>query len=1154
VSVVANVAINVDSRGAVGKLKDVDNAAQKLDQTFKGVGGRLRDASGKFIKLGDSAQSSASKIDLLSGAIGKLSIGLALVDAARRYFKGFNEAEKAAASVRTLGVDSKALEGNLLGLSQKLGGLYSQTQLLTAAYDVASSGFANAADNAKVLEAAAKGATGGLSDINTVADAVTSVLNTYGKSAAEAGALVDGFIQTQNDGKITLNQYANQIGKLAPTAAAAGVGIQELNAAVATITPQGVRVEAAVAGLNQALVAILKPSQEAEELAKSLGIQFNEAGLRAKGFGGLLEEVKTKTGGSTTQLVKLFGSVDALKAVLPLVNDDLVKYNKNVERQANVSGVADKATQELGGTVSSEISKMVNQIGNLVRGLDTVLGPSLGGIVKLINFVISEATKGIYTLGQLFSMSPNKTIAKEMVQSGQLGNVARAVPGIDETIGEKRRKELQNKAGAGTGFLGMGMDQAKFIKLLQQQPEFKTAATPLTPAPVLPTGVVAGAVLDPKAAAKAAKAAEKAAKLAQKLAEDSAQYQIQIDDQIFKNQVELDKMRYDLQRQLQEKQLSNWVNKFTGAAKEQAGIIQSMVMGSASFDAQIKDIENKIKEAQQRLQSGTRMNQVQSTTVGGGGFLVGSTGKSSGPHLDLRGSDREGVIREAAAIIKVWQKQGLPYIELPNAKINVKNMLNELQLLQALRKEQMAHDVTRGKPIGASGNAIDISVPAGTKVPVAAGTASFQGLAGYAATSLATGNRMLHGLPQSKAGGGGVAGGVPGQNVDQTKAEIQGLIQQLALLKSQSKSLKAEDLAAGILASTSAFREQTAQLGLQTEAFTLRNRLQMEGVKPELIEGELKLLEVRQQLNDRLKPFNELLANGTMTQEQYAQATDGIKVAAENAAIAIQTYTAATAAASSPIQQFIGSAQTQLKDLESVAVRVSQGIGDAVGNSLTKGIQGLVEGTTTAQQVFADFLKSIGDILMQEGTKMIATYTAIAIARQLAGLFGGGSSAIAGGSTYGGAASSSIFSAGTGTAFGGMSIPGFAEGGRPPVGKASLVGEKGPELFVPSSSGTIIPADATAAAMARYQRQGSGRGAGGSGSDAMGASEATPVLSMSFETTRFLGQDYVSTEQLQAAMAATERRATTAGAKAGAAQVTSRLQQSPSYRRQVGLR
>ena len=39
----------------------------------------------------------------------------------------------------------------------------------------------------------------------------------------------------------------------------------------------------------------------------------------------------------------------------------------------------------------------------------------------------------------------------------------------------------------------------------------------------------------------------------------------------------------------------------------------------------------------------------------------------------------------------------------------------------------------------------------------------------------------------------------------------------------------------------------------------------------------------------------------------------------------------------------------------------------------------------------------------------------------------------------------------------GGGIMGFADGGRPPVGKMSLVGERGPELFVPGSSGTIIP-------------------------------------------------------------------------------------------------
>ena len=46
-----------------------------------------------------------------------------------------------------------------------------------------------------------------------------------------------------------------------------------------------------------------------------------------------------------------------------------------------------------------------------------------------------------------------------------------------------------------------------------------------------------------------------------------------------------------------------------------------------------------------------------------------------------------------------------------------------------------------------------------------------------------------------------------------------------------------------------------------------------------------------------------------------------------------------------------------------------------------------------------------------------------------------------------------------GSVFGGpfLKLPGFANGGRPPVNKPSIVGEKGVELFVPSTAGTIIP-------------------------------------------------------------------------------------------------
>jgi len=45
-------------------------------------------------------------------------------------------------------------------------------------------------------------------------------------------------------------------------------------------------------------------------------------------------------------------------------------------------------------------------------------------------------------------------------------------------------------------------------------------------------------------------------------------------------------------------------------------------------------------------------------------------------------------------------------------------------------------------------------------------------------------------------------------------------------------------------------------------------------------------------------------------------------------------------------------------------------------------------------------------------------------------------------------------------------VGGFAKGGRPPTGRPSLVGEEGPELFIPDQSGVIIPAHVTSSFLA----------------------------------------------------------------------------------------
>ena len=369
---ISNIDLRVNSQQAVRGLRQAQGASQQLT---KSVGG-------------------------LRQAFGFLTGGLLVAASVRNYFKGFNEAEQARTAVKTLGVDVDVLSNNLLHLSNSLEGAYSQTELLAASYDVASAGFTEAAEASQVLEASALGAVGGMSELGTVADAVTSVLNAFGLESDKAAKIVDGFIQTQNDGKIIVDQYARQIGRIAPTASAAGISIDELNAAIATITAQGVPVEQTFTGLNQAIVSILKPTGEAEKIAKKLGIEFNAAALESKGFEGILAQI-ANSGATTDQLAKLFGSVEAMKAVFPLINDDLVKFNENLINQANASGVALDATNEFQGTLSQQFNNLVKQIGNLVRILDKALGPALKDILETVSDIVTKFSEAIALMQDL---------------------------------------------------------------------------------------------------------------------------------------------------------------------------------------------------------------------------------------------------------------------------------------------------------------------------------------------------------------------------------------------------------------------------------------------------------------------------------------------------------------------------------------------------------------------------------------------------------------------------------------------------------------------------------------------------------------------------------------------------------------------------------
>ena len=120
-----------------------------------------------------------------------------------------------------------------------------------------------------------------------------------------------------------------------------------------------------------------------------------------------------------------------------------------------------------------------------------------------------------------------------------------------------------------------------------------------------------------------------------------------------------------------------------------------------------------------------------------------------------------------------------------------------------------------------------------------------------------------------------------------------------------------------------------------------------------------------------------------------------------------------------------------------------------VVDSLFDSLQAVAEGTKTAEQAFADFLTSIAKMLMQAAQQMIATYIAIGIAKMFAGMGGGGSAPAPDIQTGSG------FGLGNQIMVGGMRTAASGKGAL--MNQPYVVGERGPELFVPRNNGTIVP-------------------------------------------------------------------------------------------------
>ena len=339
-------------------LKKVSNSLTELEKMTNRFGRNLKSIGGTMSSVGATVSTAMAPIMAAAAA------GLKL----------HSDFERGMAKVSTL------VDTNVVSLQQLSNGIrqisdetgMSVTELAEAEYQAISA----SVDTAHVTDfvrTAAIAAKAGFTDTTTAIDGLTTVLNSYGLSAENAGKITDQMLMTQNLGKTTFGDLAQGIGSVATAASLAKVSTDDLFASMAILTKNGVQTSEAFTGFQGILSAVSKQSQQTVKTAAALGIDFTPEHLGQVGWIKFLEEVKAKVGDDQTAIQRLFGRVEAANAFKVLTKD--MGQLKDAQRAIGDSmGATELAFNKM--LTPAEKNKIaMNQMKNALMDLRGVVAP-----------------------------------------------------------------------------------------------------------------------------------------------------------------------------------------------------------------------------------------------------------------------------------------------------------------------------------------------------------------------------------------------------------------------------------------------------------------------------------------------------------------------------------------------------------------------------------------------------------------------------------------------------------------------------------------------------------------------------------------------------------------------------------------------------------
>ena len=269
-----------------------------------------------------------------------------------------------------------------------------------ALFDAISAGV-EAGEAIEFLDAAARLAVGGNSDLSSVVLGITKIMNAYNLEASDAVKISEALFAAQKVGQTTVQELAASIGSSTGIAQQAGIGYDELLSTFAVLTKRLKNTDETATAINATITALINPATDAKAAFEAMGIETGIMALRNNGLFATLVQITNATGENADALTELIPNIRALKGVGSLTAEALLEYDSTLKLVNDETGAATLLTDALTMQMKTH-SKTMD-----VRGAK-------------VKSQLRQDSRGSFFLNLLVSRQARK-IAKDIEETGVVG-------------------------------------------------------------------------------------------------------------------------------------------------------------------------------------------------------------------------------------------------------------------------------------------------------------------------------------------------------------------------------------------------------------------------------------------------------------------------------------------------------------------------------------------------------------------------------------------------------------------------------------------------------------------------------------------------------------------------------------------------------------